>query len=259
MGRRRVWNAWYSQCCVIVLADAMAGLDQIGIPLRGIVADLVKLHSLKRDLQNTVAKRITEHTAPDPEERVRYKIQRWKLQGPAAHISRRVHRRLCALQNLVAPTVSAACFSAIWNRWTTARRFQKRHLHCNTCVLGCSTGAEDSIEHYACCSAVREVGCKYLRLWRDTCPETFMLADPRMEDEGDLICVAILVYATYMATNHFRRQGGTDLETATDALEQFCRNGVKGHPSSQRVIDGRWTQTSAQRHRAPKKQRIGVC
>lgn len=89
-----------------------------------------------------VARRITERTSPDSEDRVRSKLARWKLPGIPAHTTRRVYGRLQALRDLVAPRVAAACFSALWNRWTTSRRFQKRHLECNRCVLGCGAGAE---------------------------------------------------------------------------------------------------------------------
>ena len=164
-----------------------------------------------------------------------------------AHVASRVQNKLQRLTVLVAPRVAAACFSTLWNRWTTARRFQKRHRLGNHCVLGCEGGAEDSIEHYSCCQSVRCVGIKSLRLWPDSDRCTFMLTDPRIDDEETLTCVAVLVCATYMATNCFRQCGGTDAVTAKEALEQYCRQAVRGHLRSQRVTDSRWTQNPKSR------------
>ena len=87
---------------------------------------------------------------------------------------------------------------------------------------------------------MRTVGVKYLRLWGDTGIDTFTLTDVRIEDADTLVCVAILVYATYMATNRFRQVGGTTLQIATEAMEQYCRQAVKGHQGSQQVLDNRW-------------------
>ena len=67
-----------------------------------------------------------------------------------------------------------------------------------------------------------------------------MLLDPWLDNEEHLVCTAILVYGAYMATNHFRLKGGTDSATAKCSIEQFCRRGVEGHTSSQRIVDTGW-------------------
>ena len=53
------------------------------------------------------------------------KLRRWKLVGPPKEIASRVRSYLLALGSKVQPHVLAAVFSALWNRWTTHRRFQK--------------------------------------------------------------------------------------------------------------------------------------
>ena len=144
--------------------------------------------------------------------------------------------------SLVSPRVCAACFSTIWNRWTTARRFQRRHLACNRCALGCEGGAEDSVEHYVHCPVVAHVASRYLRLRINfnNAKSLFLLSHTTCEDSTTLSCAAILVYATYCATNHYRQKGGASFGTAADALEQHCRQAVEGHSSSAALLDGRW-------------------
>ena len=63
------------------------------------------------------------------------------------------------MENLVAPRVAAAVWGLAWNRWCTARRFQKK----DRCMLGCGRG-EDSAEHYMGCSIARKVGWAVLKL-----------------------------------------------------------------------------------------------
>ena len=111
-------------------------------------------------------------------------------------------------------------------------------------MLGCQWPAEDSIEHYARCNAVREVASKLLRIdnGHEYDLQRFMIAEKGDPEDSTLICRAVLVYATYMATNHFRHgyTGIPSTRTAVEALEQYCRNAVRDHSSSERAIDGRW-------------------
>jgi hypothetical protein len=252
IGRRRVWKDWYQRCHVLVLRNALQQLLVRGIQLERILGELRRTSSstlgvesarpLSANLQKSIAKHLIAAGKPDAEDRVRYKITRWKLQGPPAHVSRRVLGKLCRLAHLVTPRVAAACWSTLWNRWTTARRFQKRGRKESTCMLGCCGGVEDSIEHYSCCATVRMVGTGYLRLWNDIRMDTFMLADERIQDDDALTCVGILVYATYRSTNLFRPKGGADPTVAKDAMEQFCRDAVEGHALSRKILDARWVK-----------------
>eukprot|EP00972_Heterocapsa_arctica_P008886 1303721-Heterocapsa_arctica.AAC.1 len=63
---------------------------------------------------------------------------------------------------IVAPRVAAAVWGLLWNRWTTARRFQG----VAACVLCCTHG-DDAIEHYVGCRVVRAAGWKALKLVGD--------------------------------------------------------------------------------------------
>ena len=51
---------------------------------------------------------------------------------------------------------------------------------------------------------------------------------------------AVLVYATFMATNRFRHVGAVDRAVAVQAMIQFCQNAVQGLARSRRILDSRW-------------------
>ena len=55
--------------------------------------------------------------------------------------------------------------------------------------------------------------------------------------------MAVLIYAAYTSTNHYRKVGGTDQDTAVEHLKQQCRNAVMGHSASCKVVVGRWGGT----------------
>jgi hypothetical protein len=66
---------------------------------------------------------------------------------------------MAGINKLVAPRVAAAVWGLAWNRWCTARRFQKQ----DRCLLGCEDCC-DSAEHYVGCRVARKVGWRALRL-----------------------------------------------------------------------------------------------
>ena len=96
----------------------------------------------------------------DEEHRMRHKLQRWNLMVLPRWAATRALDRLNYLHKHAPPRVSAAALSTLWNRWTTARRFQ----FFSPCCLGCSDTAADSIEHYAHCPLVRRAAETELRL-----------------------------------------------------------------------------------------------
>ena len=106
--------------------------------------------------------------------------------------------------------------------------------------------------HYIFCRCVRRVAESFLNL-RQYTPFTvdhFMLAHKTFStDKEVLTCMAVLVYAVYNTTNHFRLAGGTDADTAFEAMKQHCRNAVAGHCSSMRVVDSRWLMRPQVRQR----------
>ena len=242
--RRMVWRGWYDRSHVATLAAALIRFEDQVARVSSLSIEPQAQRQAKRPLQSAAAKAIIAARNPRSEERVRHKLERWSLQGLPGPNARRTLRRLRSLAQLVAPRVSAACFSTIWNRWTTARRFQQRATADNRCVLGCPAAAEDSIEHYIRCRAVHEFGRACLRLEHNCAahPEVFLMAsDSRRWNQGsDLTRLALLIYCTYRATNIARSKGRFEAHDAQELLRQMLKEGVRDHPASAGIISELW-------------------
>ena len=170
-------------------------------------------------------------------------MQRWQLPGPPAIIAARVLRRLQTLKPLVAPRVSAAVLSTLWDRRTTGRRFQRQDI----CVLGCSPTAADSIEHYACCPIIRTAARRFLGLHMRPWPHAlcdFMLATgppaAPHPSRANLTRSAILLYAAYTAANTARHRAPRTQAEAIAMMQQAIAEGVRDHPRSQRIMAEPW-------------------
>ena len=139
------------------------------------------------------------------------------------------------------PRVSAAALSTLWNRWCTARRFQR----VAACVLGCAD-QEDSIEHHVNCPHVRKFAASFLGLAIAGAQgmEFFMLADAALDDETVLTKDGILIYAVFRVTESLRRQRAGDNGELQHMLQQTARNTVRGHLRTARVLDNAWFASS---------------
>ena len=159
-----------------------------------------------------------------------------------ASIARRILRRLRELRTLVAPCVSAAVFSTLWNRWCTHRRYQKRHLATNKCLFGCGTQAEDSIEHYFRCSVTKDILGKQLNLQPHLFANvhTATLCNANINDTDRLTTIALLIYALYTTTNRLRLHPLTHDACIQDMITQNMREGAKHHEHATTVLDNRW-------------------
>jgi hypothetical protein len=181
--------------------------------------------------------------------RHRYKLARWSLReltvearfNSPAWRSRRACWLLKCVGKLSPPRVQAAVFGTLWNRWTTARRFQKTA----PCLL-CQEEASDSIEHYSCCRIVREVMARFLRLDTEIyCNlHSFLLIHPAIGTREQLSCISLLIYGVYKLTNSLRPTGASCSEPF-EALRQAVKEGAKGHSFSMKVLDTRWTPNQA--------------
>ena len=87
----------------------------------------------------------------------------------------------------------------MWNRWTTAARWQNRYGDDSGCLLCNEQGAKDAIEHYSYCKTVQERARVHLRLDPATFVNirSFTGTNPRVTTTQELQRVALLVYATY--------------------------------------------------------------
>jgi hypothetical protein len=262
------WKQWYDSSFPIALVRNVEHLRTLNIRLEDVLSDIAnaprpwdyKIKAKQKQLlQKTVAARIKRSIAPDAVQRIRHKIDRsvdpennkpravsdtYKLGGPKQWIAARVTRNLQRLPDLVAPRVCGAVLRLLFNGWCTPRRFQKRESAENVCVLGCST-AEDSIEHYGCCPAIQETLKHKLKVAvpNRRALSFWMLNEMSRDDDELLICSALIVFAAYMATNHYRHTQRTSHGIAKDALRQFLIQGVQGHSASTSFLDNRWART----------------
>ena len=120
-------------------------------------------------------------------------------------------------------------------------RFGMRH---NTLRLCQQPHTEDSIEHYAFCTAVKELATRRLGLCRHTQVniQTFTCTNPFIRTNEQLTRAALLIYATYRALNHQRHTDNPLLgEELYNAMCQWVVEGARGHAPSCRTLASIWT------------------
>ena len=238
------WDSWYNGSALLVLDAADSAFQQITrTPSSQVWRALIQsakdpangLRVACGQLQRALYQKLMDATRPIAEDRMCERIQRWCLDGAALRVARRILRRLQNIRRLVPPRVSAAALSTLWNRWTTARRFQRQGL----CVLGCQN-QEDSVEHYSRCPTIRSFALNFVRL---SIPPTaslahFMLADGSLDDQDRLTRMGIVVYAAYRTTENLRRNPVKDSPVVAHMLQQGAREAVAGHLSAACILDG---------------------
>ncbi|CAK0898423.1 unnamed protein product [Prorocentrum cordatum] len=191
-----------------------------------------------RTFQAAARELIAAKARRDPHFRIRHKFERWQLPGAPRTAATRFEHNLQRLRGLVPPRVVAAVFSTGWNRWCTARRFQRRAATSNFCKLGCGGVAEDSIEHYTRCRAVRRFHATSMRIDADWLLPHWLVVHHTQRSDVDLVLGALRAYAVYRATNAARALGGMTAEGAARALQQALRDAVAGHRGAERVLRG---------------------
>ena len=240
--RRVRWVGWYVNAFPRILMRNEAKLRARGITMGTIKTVLVgeggtevKAEVFQRRLQSVATRLNMKSFGCNWDLRVEKKLKRWKLSGYRTWWIPVFRRNMSDLRNLVTPRVAAAVWSMAWNRWCTARRFQRK----GRCVLGCSN-CEDSIEHYIGCKHVRAIGWKMLRLEQgeeyEDRKKGLLAADCRGRDER--VCLALLAYATQQTTNAARQEGSC--EEPVERLKQWVRRGVEGHTASANVVRRRF-------------------
>ena len=102
--------------------------------------------------------------------------------------------------------------------------------------------AEDSIEHYARCSVVREAGRTILGLQESSYDKwlgnfvTLGVNSGRVDD-STLTLRAVLVYAVFRTTNHLRHRPLNRRELVWDMVRQFAKEAVRGHDKATQLLD----------------------
>ena len=66
---------------------------------------------------------------------------------------------------------------------------------------------------------------------------TFLLCNANIKTYGELASVALLIYAIYNATNHYRHNPLTQDTDIHDAVAQWMREGAKRHASATRTLE----------------------
>ena len=186
-------------------------------------------------LQNNLSKQLLDAATfnANHEQRLRHKLERWRLECPIGVATRRLLRRLSRLQALVTPRVQAAVFKTIWNGWCTKARFQD----VGACVLACSSSASDRIEHYASCPHQKNLIVDWFGLpERFLSLSYFLLVADNMTDD-DISLLAMSVYAMFRATHHYRHSVSFSSSQVRDFLQQACHDCTAGHSKSRRVLD----------------------
>jgi hypothetical protein len=212
------------------------------------------LKRIRRRFQSTLADKLRQKTAYDPQRRMENKLRRFHLPGPPAIIATRVLRRMVRLRTLIPPRVSAAVLSTLWNRWATKRRVEQRW---GPCTLRCSPTAADSLEHYAHCPVIRQAAIEHLNLrlrgWPYGLTDFMMATGPLSAphpSESILVRTALLVYATYMVTNAARHQSPADSAESAAMMHQAIIESTRGHERCQTIVRDRFLAPPPPRARA---------
>ena len=153
------WSGWILNGMLAHIYRGQNLLSNIGLTRVEIAKEFEKKHpSLDSDLLPKFFQRVThglivKRSANGAPFRIRHKLARWKLPGQPAHLANKMMGSLQFAFRSAPPRVSMAFFGLVWNRWCTARRFQKQ----DPCVLCRLPDTRDSIEHYSSCDVSRKL------------------------------------------------------------------------------------------------------
>ena len=267
---RGAWRDWFERCFILRLDDNYREFVTTTCTLETLESLMEERgraphgpggqpgRATNNSFQGAAYELLCRKSSYDAEDRIRAKQKRWKLheqprhphvdlrgkRGTPAWQAERTLHNLHELSSLVAPRVWSAVFSTIWNRWTTARRFQRRNTSDNVCVLQCSPTAEDSTEHYSRCSHAQQLAVRCLRLdpRSQVNLHTFNLCNPHITTQESLVASAVLIYSMYRATNYFRRRDIHTNAEIYEALRQWTREAVMGHGISSRILGNIWSR-----------------
>ena len=258
--RAQKWNSWYQSAFAKVLDDNERGFSQqCNLSVEDIRASIAgprpwntrAEEKQRKCLQKTAYKYYMESIRENGCNRLREKLTRWTeckgnaigsgIPGNIGEVAPRIHRNLMTLHKFLPPRMCAAVLRLLFNGWSTHRRFQNRGLDTNRCMLGCPGEAEDSIEHYCRCPAVKHIQMTKLRVDVSSELALSFWSLNMCGDEDSLTAAAMSIYATYMATNHYRHsRRASSTERAQDAMKQYLIQGCFGYPKVGKFLRHRW-------------------
>jgi hypothetical protein len=253
--RAGCWHNWISTSYIFQLDAAVdifrrRGITQVTIE-NNISEDAMRPFTqstwlrIRRGFQKAAAHIIASPDVAALETRLRLRLERWAIPEFPRIRAARALVVLNRLRNLAPPRVVAAIIRTLFNGWVTERRMQMTGSGCIGCVFGCH--AEDSVEHYAHCAAVKDFAWRRLRL-RYEKPlrplAEFLLLDqpPSLMDDDFLLRSAIRTATIYKA-HCWRRHaapGSTAAAQCIQALQQALRAVVNGHAGATAAVAKVW-------------------
>ena len=259
------WAGWLRLSGPMVLQAAPGLLAAEGVMVEGVVQRLADapvgrpsaeaLEMARPKLQGAIRAALAARRALAAPARAREKLQRWNLPVLPRRLGDRFVRQMARLRELVPPRVAAASFSVAWNRWCTARRFQRRDALSNFCQLGCGGDAEDSLEHYGRCRVLRTFHSRHLALHHSWLFPWWIGAAEEQSEADALVAGALGAYVAYRATNAARAHGGFVEAVAHQALSQALLEAHAGHAACGAAL-ARWRGLPAARAARRVRQRL---
>ena len=213
------WRKWYDSSIVWALQSAVMDANNLGIRAETI-GDHPLHGSNTKSLQYILQDKIRSHHSikMNTHNRIRHKMERWRLQVPPRILADRVTLRMKKVGKLVPPRVVSALWRTLWNGWCTSARFQRE----SRCIFGCGRFALDRIEHYAHCPFTLWTITNMGGLHYTPSVQTFLCMDPGLDEER-LTKHAVLCYCIYKVYNLFRNTNQQEIKTIREALEHVWK------------------------------------
>ena len=155
-------------------------------------------------------------------------------------MARTTLRRLKKLQSKTNPRITAATWSFIWGRWSTARRRLQKQMKCVICQ---DPSSKDEADHYPYCGPMRRWAAKALGI--DPVElgnrHAWTLTLPTLDDDDKLMATGIWIYVTYRCFNHQRTHGSSlQDDDLNRALNQWMKEAAKNTPLVGKFLKQRW-------------------
>ena len=232
---QRPFGNWHTNSFATVLYRNQCRLHDAQITPRAVFSQLPSLTE-KCHFQQKATEMVRNALADpyDAENRIRNRMQRWKLTDPPGHIARRAIKVLHSLSKRAPPRLVAHAFRTLMNGWITDERMRGILASApRGCALGCR-GATDRIEHYAYCpifwkyaSARRPAG---LGLPDSSRTLAHFLLVAKGVGEADIVRMAAGSYALARVHCHLgERQPEAD---AMQLLRWYTHRALEGSPAA---------------------------
>ena len=254
------WFAQHTPTVVTKLVDAQAAegvhVHAARSALGGaIVGPLTRPadQRFKKGTQKWMTERLVAQDKYCVERRLRARLARWRLPDYPGRTARRAARQLVRLRRLVPPRLCAATLSTIFNRWTTDRRMRSLRDNQRPCVLGCSTTACDSVEHYFHCPVWLD--WQRSRLGHSVTHHRLAHAVLGVDMGDQALCLqAVSTYVLYRTVNHIRHRRFRDAQARSAYIKQFMNQllheACRGHARLRQVCQGSGSARPVRRPRA---------